>query len=375
MTEETVPAVAPGLRLWTASRTARRLLTAGRPFTLAERMTELASSRYAVDEPTDVYGDGLIETLESRVARLLGKPSALWFPTGTMAQQAILRVWSARGGTNRIAVHPLQHTQQHEDHAFSILSGLEPVFLTTEPRQPSAADVKAATGPLGAVVIELPMQELGYVLPAWSEYVDLSDAARDRGVPLHVDGARIWESQHHFARPLPEIAALASSIYVSMYKGLGGLSGAVVASDREAIEEARVWRTRYGGNLFRQFPTVIAALDGLDSKLDRMADLVHHAAVVAETLAQLPQLTVSPNPPHINQFFIYAHLPADALNQAVVEHLESTGDRWLHGWWTDSDGRTVGEANIQDAGLEWTAANVVDTGRAVLAAASRIAGD
>jgi threonine aldolase len=363
----------PRQRLWNASRAARRLLSNERPLTPAERLTALAGSVGASsDESVDVYGNGIVERLEGRVADLLGKPAGLWFPTGTMAQQAILRVWASRAGTNRVAVHPLHHTQLQEDDAFTVLSGLEPVFPTNEPRHPTASELEATPGPLAACVIELPMQELGYVLPKWEEFVQFSAAARDRGVPLHVDGARIWESQHHFSRPLSEIAAHASSIYVSMYKGIGGLSGAVVAADVETIAEARVWRTRYGGNLFQQFPSIVAALDGLDNRLDRMDGWVRHAVVVAEGLAALPELRVMPDPPHINEFWVYADLPADALNRAVLEHLETTGERWLHGWWTDDEGRAVAEATIRDEALNWTASDVTETGRSILGRAQQL---
>lgn len=357
----------PRQRLWNASRTATRLLSNERPFTVTERLAALAASPNASTvEPVDTYGGGIVERLESRVAGLLGKPAALWFPSGTMAQQAMLRVWAARAGTSRVAVHPLHHTQVNEEGAFSTLGGLEPVLLTTDPRQPTADDLAEAPGPLAAAVVELPMQELGYVLPAWEEYERFAAVARERAVPLHVDGARLWESQHHSARSAAEIAALASSVYVSMYKGVGGLSGALVASDADAVEEARVWRTRYGGDLFQQFPAIVAALDGLDGRLDRMPVWARQAAVIAEGLSLLPQLTVTPDPPHICEFWVYADLPADALNRAVLEHLEAVGERWVHDWWPDDDGRSVAEVTVRDAALSWTAEDVERAGRSVL---------
>lgn len=307
------------------------------------------------------------------MAGLLGKPAALWFPTGTMAQQAALRVWTARAGSARVAVHPLQHSQLQESDAFTALSRLEPVFPTVARRQPRAEDLDDVPDPLGAVMLELPLQELGYVLPSWDEYVAFSAATHRRGLPLHVDGARLWESRTHFGRSLPEIAALADSVYVSLYKGVGGISGAVLAADADVIEEARVWRSRYGGDIFHQFPAIIAALDGLDTRLDRMDAWVHHAAVVAGGLRRLPELRIDPRVPHINEFWVRADLPSATLNAAVTEHLEQTGDRWLHGWWTDSGGAAVAEATIRDDALAWTADDVAVTGRAVLDRAQSLA--
>jgi len=353
-------------RLWSASRTAARLLSNERPVTAGERLAALAASPHAAhEEAADVYGDGIVERLEARIAELLNKPAALWFPSGTMAQQAILQVWAARSGSARVAVHPLHHTQLQEEDAFARLSGFEAVHPTTARRHPTADELRATAGPLAAAVLELPMQELGYVLPTWEEYTAFAEAARERSIPLHVDGARIWESRTRFAKTLPEIAAEASSLYVSLYKGVGGLSGAAIAASADVVDDARIWRTRYGGDLFRQFPAIIAALDGLDARLDRMDAWVRQAAVVADGLRRLPELHIEAGLPHINEFWVSSELPAGALNAAVLEHLETTGDRWLHGWWS-AEGRSVAEATIRDDALAWTAEDVAAAGRAVL---------
>lgn len=372
--EEEPGALTPEQRLWTASRAAARLLSNERPVTPGERLAALAASPHASSvEPVDLYGGGMVERLEARVAELLGKPAALWFPTGTMAQQAILQVWAARNGCRRIAVHPAHHTQLQEDGAFAELSGFEAVHPTTARRHATAEELANTPGPLAAAVMEVPLQELGYVLPTWEEYVAFAAAARHAGVPFHVDGARIWESRTRFGRTLPEIAAEASSLYVSAYKGLGGLSGALLVADSEVIEEARPWRTRYGGEVFQQFPAIVAALDGLDTQLPRIDGWVQQAAVIAEGLRRLPELRIEGTLPHINEFWVSTALPAEALNAAVLEHLEATGDRWLHGWWT-ADGGSVAEATIRDAGLAWSADDVATVGRAVLDRARSLAG-
>lgn len=353
-------------RLWAASRTATRLLSNERPRTAGERLAALAASPHAATvEPVDLYGGGIVERLEARVADLLGMPAALWFPTGTMAQQAVLQVWAARGGSRRVAVHPLHHTQLQEEDAFRELSGLEAVHPTTERRHPTADELRATDGPLAAAVVELPMQELGYVLPTWEEYAAFAEAARERAIPLHIDGARLWESRTRFGKTAAEIAAEADSVYVSMYKGVGGISGALVAAPADVIDEARAWRIRYGGDVFQQFPAIVAALDGLDAHLERMDAWVRQAAVVAEGLRRLPELRIAGDLPHIDEFWVTSDLPAESLNTAVLQHLEATGDRWLHGWWTDG-GESVAEATIRDAALSWTADDVAAVGRAVL---------
>ena len=122
---------------------------------------------------------------------------------------------------------------------------------------PTVEDLDAVKGPLGAVLLELPLRDGGYLLPTWEELVDLSRACRERGVPLHLDGARLWESAPYWGRELHEVAALADSVYVSFYKGLRGLAGAVVAGPADVVDEARQWRTRMGGTLFSLHPYAV----------------------------------------------------------------------------------------------------------------------
>ncbi len=74
-----------------------------------------------------MYGDGVVEALETKVAGLLGTEAAAFFPTGTMAQQVALRCWAGRTGNPTVALHALSHPEVHERNAFSEVSGLRPV--------------------------------------------------------------------------------------------------------------------------------------------------------------------------------------------------------------------------------------------------------
>ena len=163
-------------------------------------------------------------------------------------------------------------------------------------------------GPLGAVLLELPLRDGGYLLPTWRSSVDLSGACRERGVPLHLDGARLWESAPYWGRELHEVAALADSVYVSFYKGLRGLAGAAVAGPADVVDEARQWRTRMGGTLFSLHPYAVAGLRGLRLELPRMADYHERAVELARPL-QDRGIGVFPDPPHTNAFRIARAAP------------------------------------------------------------------
>ncbi|MDN3257503.1 beta-eliminating lyase-related protein [Streptomyces sp. MA25(2023)] len=356
------------LRRVAAHREARRVLARpGFITTLRERMALLddAAALYDLDEPSDMYGNGIVAALEERTAALLGTEAAAFFPTGTMAQQVALRCWAGRTGNPAVALHGLSHPEVHERDAFSRVGGLRPVRLTDEPRQPTADEVRGFEEPFGALMLELPLRDAGFLLPTWDELTEVVEAARERDAVVHFDGARLWECTVHFGRPLTEIAGLADSVYVSFYKSLKGYGGAALAGPRTLVEEAKAWRHRYGGLLFQQFPTALSALAGLERELPRLPEYVAHARVVATALregfaaAGLPWARVHPEVPHTHEFQVWLPCDADDAGEAALRQGEETGTMLFSRPW-DSRGPGIAftEVGVESAGLEWTAADV-----------------
>ncbi|MFD4556937.1 threonine aldolase family protein [Streptomyces sp. NPDC058469] len=335
--------------------------------TLRERLAfvQEAAELYDLDETSDLYGGGVVELLEKRVAELLGKEAAAFFPTGTMAQQVALRCWAGRTGNPTVALHPLAHPEVHERDAFSQVSGLRPVHVTSEPRQPTADEVRDFPEPFGTLMLELPLRDAGFVLPSWEELSAVVEAAHERDAVVHFDGARLWESATHFGRPLDEIADLADSVYVSFYKSLDALGGAALVGPKTLIDEAKTWRHRYGGMVFQQFPTALTALAGLDRELPRLPAYVAHARVVAEALregfaaAGVPWMRVHPEQPHTNEFQVWLPYDPDAVAEAAIRQAEETRTALFAGAWdAKGPGLAVTEVYVRAAGLEWTADDV-----------------
>ncbi|WP_229865762.1 threonine aldolase family protein [Streptomyces naganishii] len=355
-------------RRMSAHRSAERVLARpGFLGTLRERLAllERAPELYNLDQPSDMYGDGVVEALEERTAGLLGKEAAAFFPTGTMAQQVALRCWAGRTGDPAVALHALAHPEVHERHALSQVSGLRPVRVTGEPRPPTAAEVRGLDEPFGTLMLELPLRDAGFLLPSWEELTEVVEAAREREAVVHFDGARLWESTVHFGRTLAEIADLADSVYVSFYKSLDGYGGAALAGPRELVEEARAWRHRYGGTAFQQFPTALSALAGLERELPRLPSYVRHARVVAAALregfaeAGLPWARVHPAEPHTHEFQLWLPYDADVLARAAIRTAEETGTMLFpDGWDARGPGIALTEVSVRAAGLEWTADDV-----------------
>ncbi|MFE7262174.1 threonine aldolase family protein [Streptomyces sp. NPDC057592] len=365
------PEDAQQLRRINAWAAAERVLT--RPpmnLSLGERLAALAAGAGSVtdlDRPADIYGNGVVAELEERIADLLGTEAAAFFPTGTMAQQVALRCWAGRTGNPTVALHPLAHPEVHERGALEAVSGLRTVHPTSAPRLPTAQEIRDFDEPFGTLMLELPLRDAGFVLPTWEELEDVVAAARERDAVVHIDGARLWECAPHFGRELPEIAALADSVYVSFYKTLGGISGAALAGPASLIEEARTWRHRYGGQVFQQFPAALAALIGLDQELPELASYVAQAKVVAGALAEgfsaagTPWFRVHPEPPHTHQFQVWLPYGADALTEAAVRQAEETGVSLFRKWYPAAagpPGLSFTEMTVGREGLEWTADDV-----------------
>ena len=272
------------------------------------------------DEYADAYGEGeLIEGFEREIAGLLGKEAAVFMPSGTMAQQIALRIWSERRGCRKVGLHPTCHLEIHEQRAYQVLHGLFGRLVGNLHQVITLDDLKGIHEPLAALLLELPLREIGGQLPAWDELEAQSAWARERNIAMHMDGARLWESAPYYGRNYAEIAALFDSVYVSFYKGIGGIAGAALAGPADFIAEARVWQRRHGGNLVQLYPYVIAAREGLRQRLPKFGQYHERAVRIAEALSVVPGVAVKPNPPQTNMMHVYLRGDPERLKAAALD--------------------------------------------------------
>lgn len=311
-------------------RTCTRFISGAGMSSLRQEMAAITET-IPEDLHADRYGQGeVINSLEAEVAGLLGKEAAVFMPSGTMAQQIALRIWSERTGCRNVAFHPTCHLEIHEHKGYEFLHGLHGVLVGHPTRLITLADLEKINQPLGALLLELPQREIGGWLPAWDDLVAQTSWARQRGIALHMDGARLWESGPYYGRPYQEIAGLFDSVYVSFYKGLAGMTGAILAGPQDFIAEARIWQRRHGGNLYHLYPYVLTARQGLELRLPRMPEYYRKAVEVAGVLAAIPGIEVSPYPPHTPMMHIFLKGDKERLERAARETSRQTGV-WLFG--------------------------------------------
>ena len=314
--------------------------------------------------PDDIVGDrygegGVVAALEERIAELLGMPAAVFLPSGTMAQQAALRVHADRRGRQVVAFHPTCHLELHEDKAYQRLHGLVGRPVGDPHELLTVDDLATVAEPLAALVLELPQREIGGQLPGWDDLVAQVAWARVRGAAVHLDGARLWESTPHYGRQPAEIAGLFDTVYVSFYKGLGALPGCCLAGPDDVVDEVRAWRKRLGGTLFGLWPQAASAMAALDLRLSRMPDYVEHARAVAEVLADVDGVAVTPTPPvtpmmHLSVRTSAAAFVATATRLAADEGIWTWGNSVA----TDVPGWRKVELVVGDATLALSAEEV-----------------
>ena len=351
-------------RLRTASRQATRWLPGRAVASPADELRSLAAWCEGGDSGVefDRYGEGGVLTdLEAEVARLLGKPAAAVFPSGVLAQQAALRVWSDRRASRRIALPALSHLLHHELDGPRLVHGFEYDLLGSgEGGLPTYDEIAALAGRLGAVLLELPLRDAGYLLPTYDELDRISTWCRDREVPLHLDGARLWESTPALGRDLADVAGLFDTVYVSFYKGLGGLAGAALAGPADVVAEAVSWRKRMGGTLVTLTPYAVSALRGLREELPRMPAYVRHAGTLAEQLAGAG-FAVRPQPPHTNAFRLLAPVAAEEVMRRLLAYTEAERTALTPPWRpADVPGWSWTEVTVGPATLEWTVDEAVE---------------
>ena len=284
-----------------------------------EWLKRMQSSPYA-EAKIDNYSEGeLVSQLENQIADILNKPAALFFNKGMTAQFAMLKVIEERSKNSRFIMSPYCHLAIDEETAFKHLLKMQAVYPTHSPRPYNREDLSTVENSVGSMMVELPLRRAGFRLPTWQELVDLSDWAHSNHVHFHMDGARLWESRHFYDKSEAEIASLFDSVYVSLYKGLGGMGGALLAGDKDFIEECKVWRSRMAGDHYSLFPFVITGLEGLDRHYEGMEELVNRSIKLARKLNEIEGLTVPK--PHTNGFIIHLEDDVTGTEEALTKKI------------------------------------------------------
>ncbi len=266
----------------------------------------------------DVYGeDPTVRLLEERVAALFGKEAALFTPTGSMAN--VLAVRSLVGVGEEVLCESSAHIARAELGAHGAFTGL--TMRTWVGRPVDLAQIETMFAPdMGpffvstrAISVENTHNFGGGTITPVDDLRSVRTFADDRGVGVHVDGARIWNAHVATGTPLEEYGACADVLAVCLSKGLGAPVGSLVVGTADTIDEARVWRKRLGGGMRQVGVLAAAGLHALDHHVERLADDHEHARLLADACG------VDPADVHTN--IVVVDVPdAPAVVAAAREH-------------------------------------------------------
>lgn len=299
----------------------------------------------------DVYGeDPTVNALQRRVADDLGFEAALFVPSGTQSNLLALMSHCERGDEYIVGMDA--HTYKFEGGGAAVLGSIQPQPIVQDADGSLPLDrVAAAIKPVDPHFARTRLLALentwhGRVLPL--EYLRAAhDFARERGLALHLDGARLYNAAVACGVPSREIARHFDSVSVCLSKGLGAPVGSVLAGSAALIEKARRWRKVAGGGWRQAGMLAAAGLHALDHHVARLADDHARAAALAARLARIPGLRLLGQ--HTNMVFV--EVPAERLRELDV-HLQQARIRISIGYLPTL--RLVMHLDVDDAGIERT---------------------
>jgi len=322
----------------------------------------------------DAYGDGAsLQAFEARVAQLCGKPEAIFAATGTAAQQAALFALasgaaplprSGWAGAARPLV--LVHGSCHLVHLACLGDGAAQAaaFAASAARNmpefevarvgraravPAARDVAAAldaraAGQAATLVLELPQRMNGGATVPLDELRAISALCRRRGVRLHLDGARLWDVAPFYAEQagvgveaaLAAVCGLFDTVYVSLYKGVGGLACAALAGPEAVVRDAKTWIARRGANVYTLGPQALAAEVALEAALPTLARRVARIRVMVSLVdaaaAEIgAEALVAFDPPTPQAAMVHCYLAGDR-DELERHHDEAAAESGVRLW-------------------------------------------
>ncbi len=275
---------------------------------------------------SDMYGKGsLIEAFEKKMANYLGTESAVFFPSGTMAQQIAFRLWCEEKGIHKVAYHPLCHLEIHEEDGLKKLHNIEPVLLADRDRVIQLEDITGLDEEIACLLLELPQREIGGQLPDLETLEKISTYCKEKGIRLHLDGARLFEILPFYKKSAAEICSLFDSVYVSFYKGIGGLAGAILAGPASFTEQSKVWKRRHGGDLISLYPYVLTADYYFDLRIEKMPQYYEEAIELARLFNQCEGIETRPEVPVSNMFHVHFKGTKETIESVLTEAALETG--------------------------------------------------
>jgi threonine aldolase len=248
----------------------------------------------------DVYGeDPTINRLEQRAAEIFGREAAIFVPTGTMGNQIAIKCHTRPG--QEVICEARSHILDYEMAMMAHFSGCMPRAIPGEDGILRWSDVKKKIRPKTYYVAQTGLVELenthnmagGTVYPV-EVAEEICDGAHEAGLPVHLDGARVFNAAAALGRPVAEVTKKFDSVMFCLSKGLGAPVGSLLVGSRKFIDQARIYRKSLGGGMRQAGILAAAGLIALEEMPKRLSEDHANARWMAEELARIAGIQLDP---------------------------------------------------------------------------------
>ena len=239
----------------------------------------------------DVYGeDPTINRLEKEAAEIFGREAAIFVPTGTMGNQIAIRLHTRHG--QEVICEARSHVLDWEMAMVAAFSGCQARTVAADRGILTWAHVKQAIGPkiyyraqTGLICLENTHNMAGGTVTPLSVMQEIWDGAREAGLPVHLDGARVFNAAVALGISVASLTQGFDTVMFCLSKGLGAPAGSMLVGSRDAIDEARTFRKALGGGMRQAGILAAAGLIALKEMPGRLKDDHANARLLAEAIA------------------------------------------------------------------------------------------
>jgi threonine aldolase len=295
--------------------------------TVTQPTPEMRRAMAEAEVGDDVFGeDPTVNRLQEMAAEMLGKEAALFLPSGTMANEVAIKVWTRPG--DAILLDAECHILHHELGGPAVLSGVQaepvPVHRGLMPREEVQRRLRPASGHTPGTTLlclENTHNRCGGVVVPVEHIQALAALAHEHGAKVHLDGARLFNAAIAAGVPAARFAEPVDSVMFSLSKGLCCPVGSLLVGPQDFIAEARRVRKLFGGGMRQVGILAAAGLIALDTMIPRLEEDHRRARRLAEALAELPGLRVDLETVQTNLVYVETEREAPRL----VEELAAEG--------------------------------------------------
>jgi len=269
--------------------------------TVTKPSLEMRRAMFEAEVGDDVYcEDPTINHLEKRAAEIFGREAALFVPSGTMGNQISIKLHTHHG--QEVICEERGHVFNYEMAMMAHFSGVAPRtgwaedgVLTWEHVKSKLKTKSYHAAKTGLVSLENTHNMAGGTITPLTVFDEVCDNVHEAGLPIHLDGARVFNASVALGIPVAQLTARADTVMFCLSKGLGAPVGSLLVGSAELMDRGRIYRKALGGGMRQAGILAAAGLIALEQGPQKLKQDHSNARFLAEGLAQIPGIKIDPN--------------------------------------------------------------------------------